>query len=43
MDELPTQILNDEDNADRLDITDVIICSVDPPGCKDIDDALHCR
>lgn len=20
-----------------------MICSVDPPGCKDIDDALHCR
>lgn len=19
------------------------VCSVDPPGCKDIDDALHCR
>lgn len=22
---------------------DVAICSVDPPGCTDIDDALHCR
>lgn len=19
------------------------MCSVDPPGCRDIDDALHCR
>lgn len=19
------------------------VCSVDPPGCTDIDDALHCR
>lgn len=22
---------------------DIAICSVDPPGCTDIDDALHCR
>lgn len=22
---------------------DIFICSVDPPGCTDIDDALHCR
>lgn len=20
-----------------------MVCSVDPPGCKDIDDALHCK
>lgn len=20
-----------------------MICSIDPPGCKDIDDALHCK
>lgn len=22
---------------------DILICSIDPVGCKDIDDALHCR
>lgn len=27
----------------RLDLRDVPICSVDPPGCTDIDDALHAR
>lgn len=27
----------------RWDIRDYNVCSVDPPGCKDIDDALHCR
>merc|ERR1712048_878886 len=26
----------------RLDLRHLNICSVDPPGCKDIDDALHC-
>lgn len=27
----------------REDFRDLDICSVDPPGCTDIDDALHCR
>lgn len=27
----------------REDLRDLPVCSVDPPGCKDIDDALHCR
>ena len=27
----------------RLDLRDRYICSIDPPGCKDIDDALHCK
>jgi len=27
----------------REDLRDVAVCSIDPPGCKDIDDALHCR
>jgi exosome complex exonuclease DIS3/RRP44 len=27
----------------RLDLRHLPICSVDPPGCKDIDDALHIR
>lgn len=26
----------------RLDLREINICSIDPPGCKDIDDALHC-
>lgn len=36
-------IITDEDVKKRVDLRDVIICSVDPPGCTDIDDALHCR
>ena len=27
----------------RRDLRGLIVCSVDPPGCKDIDDALHAR
>lgn len=26
-----------------MDLRDVCIVSIDPPGCTDIDDALHCR
>lgn len=29
--------------AKRVDLRHLAICSVDPPGCTDIDDALHCR
>ncbi|XP_043496983.1 exosome complex exonuclease RRP44 [Polistes fuscatus] len=29
--------------AKREDLRHLDICSVDPPGCTDIDDALHCR
>ncbi|PLW53468.1 hypothetical protein PCANC_05970 [Puccinia coronata f. sp. avenae] len=28
---------------DREDFRDLMICSIDPPGCQDIDDALHAR
>ncbi|EPS99974.1 hypothetical protein FOMPIDRAFT_1123315 [Fomitopsis schrenkii] len=28
---------------DRVDLRDLLICSIDPPGCQDIDDALHAR
>ncbi|WWD22110.1 hypothetical protein CI109_106599 [Kwoniella shandongensis] len=28
---------------DREDLRDLIVCSIDPPGCQDIDDALHAR
>lgn len=27
----------------REDLRHLTVCSVDPPGCTDIDDALHCR
>ena len=30
-----------EDYASRADFRELNICSVDPPGCTDIDDALH--
>ncbi|PHJ16079.1 rnb family domain-containing protein [Cystoisospora suis] len=29
-----------EEKAQRLDLRHICVCSVDPPGCKDIDDAL---
>ncbi|KAL0580474.1 exosome catalytic subunit dis3 [Marasmius crinis-equi] len=28
---------------DREDLREVIVCSIDPPGCQDIDDALHAK
>ena len=44
LDCLPTLpwLISDEERAKRLDLTKLAICSVDPPGCTDIDDALHC-
>ncbi|GAB1299143.1 Exosome complex exonuclease RRP44 [Apodemus speciosus] len=32
-----------EDMRNREDLRHLCVCSVDPPGCTDIDDALHCR
>lgn len=32
-----------EEYKKRDDLRDYFVCSVDPPGCTDIDDALHCR
>uniref|UniRef100_A0A8C7ZLU8 Exosome complex exonuclease RRP44 n=1 Tax=Oryzias sinensis TaxID=183150 RepID=A0A8C7ZLU8_9TELE len=32
-----------EDMIKRQDLRHLTVCSVDPPGCTDIDDALHCR
>ena len=32
-----------EEIAKRLDLRGVPVCSIDPPGCKDIDDALSCE
>ncbi|KAF4738626.1 exosome catalytic subunit dis3, partial [Perkinsus olseni] len=31
---------DEEEISRRLDLRDVTVCSIDPPGCKDIDDAL---
>ncbi|CAF0742470.1 unnamed protein product [Rotaria sp. Silwood1] len=35
--------ITEEDLANRVDLRDFCIVSIDPPGCTDIDDALHCR
>lgn len=32
-----------EDITNRLDLRSIPLCSIDPPGCKDIDDALSCQ
>ncbi|KAM7290642.1 exosome complex exonuclease RRP44 [Ixodes scapularis] len=32
-----------KEEKNREDLRHLCICSVDPPGCTDIDDALHCR
>lgn len=33
----------EEEIAKRVDLRNELICSIDPPGCTDIDDALHCK
>ena len=33
----------EEEYKARKDFRNICVCSIDPPGCKDIDDALHCR
>jgi exosome complex exonuclease DIS3/RRP44 len=38
----PDYEIDDRERAGRVDLRDVNICSIDPPGCTDIDDALHC-
>uniref|UniRef100_A0A8C1GWW8 Exosome complex exonuclease RRP44 n=1 Tax=Cyprinus carpio TaxID=7962 RepID=A0A8C1GWW8_CYPCA len=35
--------ITEEDLKVRADLRHLGVCSVDPPGCTDIDDALHCR
>lgn len=35
--------LTEEDIRKRKDLRGLDICSIDPPGCTDIDDALHLR
>ena len=34
---------SDQDLSRRRDLRHLEICSIDPPGCTDIDDALHVR
>ncbi|XP_058054105.1 exosome complex exonuclease RRP44 [Anopheles bellator] len=36
-------VITPEDLRRRVDLRGITICSVDPPGCTDIDDALHAR
>lgn len=40
---VPPRNLSFPEWRDREDLRDLIICSIDPPGCQDIDDALHAR
>lgn len=35
--------ITDKDYEERRDLRQLNICSIDPPGCTDIDDALHWR
>ncbi|KAM5431449.1 exosome catalytic subunit dis3 [Microsporum ferrugineum] len=35
--------MSDPGWKDRRDLRDLLVCSIDPPGCQDIDDALHSR
>lgn len=35
--------IDDPGWTDRRDLRDLLVCSIDPPGCVDIDDALHAR
>lgn len=36
-------IITEDEHKKREDLRYLDVCSVDPPGCTDIDDALHCR
>lgn len=35
-------VIPPEELSYRLDLRKLDVVSIDPPGCKDIDDALHC-
>ncbi|CCD26529.1 exosome catalytic subunit DIS3 NDAI_0H03560 [Naumovozyma dairenensis CBS 421] len=39
----PASLAKDPLLANRKDLRDKLICSIDPPGCVDIDDALHAK
>jgi len=34
--------ISNSERAKRIDVTHLPIVSIDPVGCRDIDDALHC-
>ncbi|ORY48228.1 RNB-domain-containing protein [Rhizoclosmatium globosum] len=36
-------VVKEEDLVGRMDFRGLDVCSIDPPGCTDIDDALHAR
>jgi exosome complex exonuclease DIS3/RRP44 len=36
-------VTDDKIDSKRVDLRHLVVCSIDPPGCKDIDDALHAR
>ena len=36
-------VIKPEELAKRMDLRHINVCSVDPPGCKDIDDAQHAQ
>lgn len=38
---VPQLLDGDEQIKKRRDLRDLLVCSIDPPGCQDIDDALH--
>jgi exosome complex exonuclease DIS3/RRP44 len=38
----PSDYKIDANDMGRLDLRHLPVLSIDPPGCKDIDDALHC-
>ncbi|TCD60755.1 exosome catalytic subunit dis3 [Steccherinum ochraceum] len=40
---VPPKNADDPEWKGRDDLRDLLICSIDPPGCQDIDDALHAR
>ncbi|KAI0944731.1 hypothetical protein AcW1_002369 [Taiwanofungus camphoratus] len=40
---VPPKCATSPEWRDREDLRDLLICSIDPPGCQDIDDALHAR
>jgi len=45
LDDLPKLpwVITEKDEEERHDLRSYNICSIDPPGCTDIDDALHWR
>ncbi|KAI8840365.1 hypothetical protein BJ741DRAFT_641874 [Chytriomyces cf. hyalinus JEL632] len=42
-DEGEAWVVKEEHLAGRMDFRHLDVCSIDPPGCTDIDDALHAR